>query len=258
MSSANPFSKYKALVFDCYGTLIDWETGIYEHLKPLFVRSGKPSDRQTVIQAFISVESDLEARFPTMRYTDLLAKVYTALEARLRDKVTPPDVLRDDTSIGKPVVASAHAASGTEQTLTTTPRAQQRPLVVLSNIDRDTIAKTRLLLEGGPPERPAFTFDAVYTAEDAGAYKPAPEMLAYALKHLKEDFGIEQDEVLMTAQSLLHDIVPAKRQGLDTVWINRSNAVAGLGMGGEEAANYVFSTLGEMAEAVERGGKESS
>ena len=76
-------------------------------------------------------------------------------------------------------------------------------------------------------------------------------MLDYALKHLKEDFGIEQDAVLMTAQSMTHDIIPAKGRGMDTAWINRPNAVTGLGISGEEAT-YVFPTLGDMAEAVEK------
>ncbi|OSD04739.1 HAD-like protein [Trametes coccinea BRFM310] len=288
MSSENPFAKYKALVFDCYGTLIDWETGIYEHLRPLFEKSGKPSDRETVIKAYSSVEHDLEARFPTMRYTDLLAKVYTTLEARLQNKETPSDALRDDAPVTEPVVTSAPTSSGTQQVASASvgtsadalnegsspaeafarsiPTWQPFPdtvhalaalskrfkLVILSNIDRDTIAKTRRLLEGPDPAQPLFTFDAVYTAEEVGAYKPAPEMLTYALKHLKEDFGIEQEEVLMTAQSLMHDIIPAKARGLDTAWINRPNAVTGMGLDGSEA-KYVFSTLGEMAEAVEKG-----
>ncbi|CDO68371.1 hypothetical protein BN946_scf184815.g18 [Trametes cinnabarina] len=306
MSSENAFSKYKALIFDCYGTLIvstsspvltftsqgallqDWETGIYDHLRPLFQKSGNPSDKVTVIKAYSSVEHDLEARFPTMRYTDLLAKVYGTVEARLQNRETPPDALRDDLSTANPVVASAHSSSGMQQVASASvgtsahaqsdspgpaeafarsvPTWQPFPdtvaalaslskhfkLIILSNIDRDTIAKTRRLLEGPDPARPLFTFDAVYTAEEVGAYKPAPEMLTYALKHLEEDFGIQQDEVLMTAQSMPHDIIPAKARGLDTAWINRPNAVTGMGLDGSDA-KYVFATLGEMAEAVEQG-----
>ncbi|KAI0664306.1 HAD-like protein [Cubamyces menziesii] len=288
MTSENPFSKYKALVFDCYGTLIDWEAGIYSSLKPLFERNGKPSDKRTVIQAYSSVEHELEARYPTLRYTDILAKVYITLEARLQSKEMPPDALRDDKSVSEPVVASAHRAQGTEQAASvlvgtsadasdaagpnpaqafahSVPTWQPFPdtvpalvtlsrhfkLIILSNIDRATIAKTRRLMEGEDPANLAFSFDAVYTAEDAGAYKPAPEMLDYALEHLKEDFGIEQDAVLMTAQSMTHDIIPAKGRGMDTAWINRPNAITGLGISGE-AAKYVFPTLGDMAEAVEK------
>ncbi|KAI1791853.1 HAD-like protein [Ganoderma leucocontextum] len=278
------FAKYKALVFDCYGTLIDWETGIYDSLRPLFQKSGQPADRQAVIVAFSSVERDLQAQYPLMLYSDLLAKVYTTLEARLQNEEPPPDALRDDLSSETTVVSSAHDGKGTipvgagpvgmsaaaqeEGTSAAeafagsverwppfsdtigalTALSKRFKLVILSNIDRATIAKTRKLMEGPG----GFEFDAVYTAEEVGAYKPAPEMLGYALARLKEKFGIEQEEVLMTAQSVFHDIVPAKRRGIATAWINREGGITGLdGAQGDEAM-FVFPTLGAMAEAVEQ------
>ncbi|EIW58493.1 haloalkanoic acid dehalogenase [Trametes versicolor FP-101664 SS1] len=259
MASTNEFSKYKALVFDCYGTLVDWETGIYTSLKPLFEQAGKPADRLAVIDAFSAVERDLQARFPTMRYSALLAKVHATLEARLQDKPTPPET----SATSEPVLSSAHKDSGDAQafaqsvaawqpfpdTITALATLSKRyKLIILSNIDGDTIAKTRVVLEHG------FAFDAVYTAEEVGAYKPAPEMLGFALKRLQEDFGIAQGEVLMTAQSVFHDIIPARGRGMDTAWINRAGAVTGLeGVKGDEA-KYVFPTLGDLADAVEKGG----
>lgn len=304
MAATNEFSQYKALVFDCYGTLIvrppmqrhrnthltltrnafvlpqDWETGIYTSLKPLFGQAGKPTDRLAVIDAFSAVERDLQARFPTMRYSDLLAKVYATLEARLQDKPTPPEV----SATSEPVLSSAHTQSGDAQVASTSvgtsaaakdtspssaaeafaqsvaawqPFSDTIPalatlskrykLIILSNIDRDTIAKTRTVLEHG------FAFDAVYTAEEVGAYKPAPEMLGFALRRLQEDFGVKKEEVLMTAQSVFHDIIPAKGRGMDTAWINRAGAVTGLeGVKGDEA-KYVFPTLGDLADVVEKG-----
>ncbi|KAI0704466.1 haloalkanoic acid dehalogenase [Cerioporus squamosus] len=278
------FAKYKTLVFDCYGTLIDWETGIYTGLRPLFEASGKPSDRRAVIEAFLAVERDLQARHPTMLYSDLLAKVYTTLQARLQNKPTPPDALRDDASTVTSVVSSAHTSSGTEemvpapvgpstatldqspspaeafaQSVGTWPPFPDTPaalkslsrrfkLVILSNVDRVSIAKTRKLMEGPG----GFAFDAVYTAQDAGAYKPAPEMLTYALEHLKDEFGIAQDEVLMTAQSMTHDIIPARGRGIATAWIDRPNAICRpVDAKGDEAL-FVFPTLGDMADAVEK------
>ncbi|KAI0675856.1 haloalkanoic acid dehalogenase [Trametes maxima] len=289
MSASNEFSKYKALVFDCYGTLIDWETGIYEGLKPLFSKAGKPSDRRTVIDAFSSVEHDLQGRFPSMLYPDILARVHTTLDARLQNKETPPSALRDDASAGAPVVSSAHTSTGTSPSASaqvgtsaagagahevapgaavafaqsvaawqpfpdTVPAlatlSKHFKLAILSNIDRATIAKTRRVLEGDPAA-PAFTFDAVYTAEEVDAYKPAPEMLAHALAHLEADFGIAQGEVLMTAQSMMHDIIPARGRGIDTAWINRADAVTGLKDVKGDEAKYVFPTLGALADAVE-------
>ncbi|OJT09785.1 hypothetical protein TRAPUB_13744 [Trametes pubescens] len=283
MTATNEFSKYKALVFDCYGTLIDWETGIYTGLKPLFEQARKPADRHAVIDAFSAVERDLQARFPTMRYSDLLAKVHATLEARLQDKPTPPDA----SATKEPVLASAHTDTGDAQagsaSVDTSAAAAQAAssktsaaeafarsvaawqpfadtipalaalskryrLIILSNIDRETIAKTRAVLERG------FAFDAVYTAEEVGAYKPAPEMLGFALARLEADFGVRKEEVLMTAQSVFHDIVPAKGRDMDTAWINRAGAVTGLeGVKGDEA-KYVFPTLGDLSDAVEKTG----
>ncbi len=217
-----------------------------------------------------------------MRYSDLLAKVHATLEARLQDKPTPPDA----SATKQPVLASAHTDSGDAQigsaSVGTSAAAQNAPsetsaaeafaqsvaawqpfadtipalavlskrykLVILSNIDRETIAKTRAVLERG------FAFDAVYTAEEVGAYKPAPEMLGFALARLEADFGVRKEEVLMTAQSVFHDIVPAKGRGMDTAWINRAGAVTGLeGVKGDEA-KYVFPTLGDLSDAVEKTG----
>ncbi|KAI0773271.1 haloalkanoic acid dehalogenase [Trametes elegans] len=247
MSADNAFSKYKALVFDCYGTLIDWETGIHDSLKPLFKQSGKPTDKRTVIEAFSSVERDLQAQFPTMRYSDLLAKVYSTLDARLQNKPTPSD----DNS-PSPAEAFAQGVAAWRPFPDTGPAlgalARRFTLVILSNIDRETIARTRAVLERAA----GIAFAAVYTAEEVGAYKPAPEMLGYALRRLEEDFGIGQGEVLMTAQSVFHDILPAKRRGVDTAWINRGNAVTGLQEAAAAEPTFVFSTLGELADAVER------
>ncbi|EJF59074.1 HAD-like protein [Dichomitus squalens LYAD-421 SS1] len=282
MAGSDTFSKYKALVFDCYGTLIDWETGIYNGLRPLFEKSGKPADRRSIILAFSSVESDLQARHPTMLYSDLLANVYATLDARLHDQEPETQAAGPEHAT---VLSSAHRATGTTPVATasvgtsstaaqggTTGAAEafarsvetwppfpdtvaalaalskRFRLVILSNIDRATIAKTRALLEGPG----GFAFDAVITAEEVGAYKPAPEMLDAALARLQKEFGIEQDEVLMTAQSVFHDIVPAKGRGLATAWINREGAHTRMeGVEGDEAT-FVFPTLGAMAEAVEK------
>ena len=219
-----------------------------------------------------------------MLYSDLLAQVYATLEARLQNKEPLPNALRDDDSAETTVVSSAHGGkemilvgarpvstskrtqgNGTSDAEAFAGSVERWPpfpdtigalatlskrfkLVILSNIDGATIVKTRELMEGPG----GFEFDAVYTAEEVGAYKPAPEMLGYALARLKEKFGIEQKEVLMTAQSVFHDIAPAKRRGIATAWINREGAVTGLDSVQDDVAMFAFPTLGAMAEVVEQ------
>ncbi|EMD35363.1 hypothetical protein CERSUDRAFT_139083 [Gelatoporia subvermispora B] len=281
-------TEYKALLFDVYGTLIDWETGIYEALKPLLTQSaaGKPlASKETALRAYVSVEGNLQARFPTMRYSDVLELVHAELEARLKNSGTSELVNRAEAGegpLGQSISSTAHEA-GTPEVGTSAaaegqgdadsahkafarsigawpPFPDTRPalaelskhfkLAVLSNIDRDAFAKTRAVLEGPPDDPHHFTFDAVYTAEDAGAYKPQPEALAYALRRLKEELGIEKEQVLVTANSVVHDVIPARKAGVAAVWIERPGSLMGLDGGGEGLRGRHFDTLGDMAEAA--------
>ena len=119
-------------------------------------------------------------------------------------------------------------------------------LVILSNVDRESFSKTN---EGALQ---GFKFDAIYTAEDIGSYKPDPKNFEYLLRKVKEEFGIEKERVLMTAQSLFHDHQPANKIGLSSAWIARKGGV--MGVASEHQANYDFkyATLGDMAEAFKK------
>ena len=201
-----------------------------------------------------------------MRYPDLLARVYMTLESRLKDVPPPPAALRSEgpsdgtsSSSGGDLAPSADARAFAESVASWPPfpdtvaalaaLSKRYKLIILSNIDRATIARTRAHMEGPG----AFAFAGVYTAEEVGVYKPAPEMLTFALAKLKDEFGIEPSEVLVTAQSVFHDVLPAKARGIATAWINRAGSITGLpeGMTGDEAM-FIFPTLGAMADAVEK------
>ncbi len=125
-------------------------------------------------------------------------------------------------------------------------------LVILSNVDRHSFAASA--------RRLGVDFDAVYTAEDIGSYKPDPANFEYLLSRLRDDFGLEPGDLLHVAQSLFHDHLPAQRLGLATAWIDRQR----LSEGGEWGAtapveerpepDYVFFSLAELADAVRAGG----
>ena len=99
--------------------------------------------------------------------------------------------------------------------------AKYYKLVVLSNIDRESFAASNRRLE--------VAFDAVYTAQDIGSYKPDPRNFEYLLAHLPADLGLGKDDILHTAQSLFHDHAPARRFGLATAWIDRRHDQGGWG-----------------------------
>ena len=93
-------------------------------------------------------------------------------------------------------------------------------LVILSNVDNESFAASNEKLE--------VAFDAVYTAEDCGSYKPSARNFDYMLAKLAT-LGIGKHDILHTAESLFHDHVPAKRIGLASCWIHRRHGQEGFG-----------------------------
>ena len=73
-------SDYKALTFDCYGTLIDWETGIWNAGQPLIIENNRSDiTREKFLSTFATAETYQETATPKMIYTDLLSKVHLSI-----------------------------------------------------------------------------------------------------------------------------------------------------------------------------------
>lgn len=237
---------FTTLTFDCYGTLIDWETGIWDALQPLMMENDPEKAfgiaRSEALAAFAAEESDAEARAPDAPYPVVLSRVHAALARRFDLRTTSAL----DTAFGESVSAWP-SFPDTASALRRLKRHYR--LVILSNVHRDGIAASNRKL--GVP------FDAIYTAEDIGSYKPAPRNFEYLLEHLDMDLGVSPSEVLHTAQSLFHDHVPARVFGLANCWIDRQ----GLSRGGDWGAtaplrekpevDFAFGSLEELALAAE-------
>lgn len=204
---------YKALTFDCYGTLIDWESGIFTALQPLLARLTQPPGRDAALEAFARYETEQEAATPDMLYPALLARVH----ARLRAHWGVEAGAELDGQFGESVKDwpafpdSAEALAYLKN---------HYMLVILSNVDRNSFAASN--------EKLGVEFDAIYTAEDIGSYKPDPRNFEYMLEHLAAR-GIAKSDILHTAQSLHHDHVQATAFGLATNWIDRRHDVEGYG-----------------------------
>jgi 2-haloalkanoic acid dehalogenase type II len=234
------FRDYEALSFDCYGTLIDWESGIWEALQPLLGPSGAP--RADVLAEFGRIESAQEAATPGAKYSDLLVEVHRDLAGALGLETTDELDRAFGTSVARwPAFPDSAAALAS--------LARRYRLVILSNVDRDSFAASNQKL--------GVAFDAVYTAEDIGSYKPDPANFDYMISHLTDDLQIQPASVLHVAQSLFHDHGPAKAAGLDTVWIDRQHLSAGGDWGATvpvddpPVPDHVFFSMAELARAVE-------
>jgi 2-haloacid dehalogenase len=230
---------FRVLTFDCYGTLIDWESGIYVALRPLLARGGVSLERDEVLETFGRHEASQEKDTPRMRYSELLAAVHR----RLADEWRLPASKEEERAFARSV-PDWPAFPDSQDALAYL--AQHYKLVILSNVDRESFK--------GSNARLGVTFDAIYTAEDIGSYKPDCRNFAYMLDRLKER-GFGRDDILHTAQSLFHDHAPAKEFGLATAWIDRRHQQVGSGATpAVEGARYDFrfTSLAEMAQAHRR------
>lgn len=240
MSAELDLAKYKVLSFDCYGTLIDWEAGIAAILGSWAREQGLDLDDEELLLAYAGSEADVERETPAALYPDVLADAFRRTGEKLGKPVTDEWAGRLGRSVpGWPAFPDSAAALAR--------LAGHYQLIILSNVHRDGFAGSNRQLRGN--------FAAIITAEDAGAYKPAPNHFR-ALDTKLGELGVERTGLLHVAQSLYHDHVPAKREGLPSVWINRRHDRPGWGATPEPDAEWTcdlaFTSMAGFADAVDQ------
>ena len=203
------FNQFEYLSFDCYGTLIDWEGGIVAALRPILARHGVAASDDEILTLFGELESAAE-RGPYLAYREILGVTLDGIGERLG--FTPMAAERSMFGVSVQHWPAFPDSAGGLRTL-----SEHFKLVILSNVDDDLFAysKTRLGVE----------FADVITAQQVGSYKPNPRNFEVMLERL----GNQPERVLHVAQSLFHDIAPAKGLGLTTVWVNRRHDRPGFG-----------------------------
>ena len=204
---------FEAISFDCYGTLIDWETGLLSVLAPWARSRGVTMDDEALLAAYAGYEELAEEEHPRTPYPEILRRSMIALGKDLGVEVTAEDAERLAISVPDwPAFEDSPAALAA--------LGKRFKLIILSNVDRSSFA--------GSAERLGATFDSVLTAQDVGSYKPSPRNFA-ALQEEARRLGVGDGRLLHAAQSLFHDHVPAKAAGLRTAWINRRHDRPGWG-----------------------------
>lgn len=228
-------SDFEVITFDCYGTLIDWESGILQALEPWVSSQGKNFSEAEILESFANHEAKQEKKFPQMLYTEILYQVHKSLAQHWNIISTDADAKEFSQSIcnWRAFPDSAEALQALKQNY---------KLVILSNVDHVSFRESNKKLN--------VEFDYVFTAQDIGSYKPNPNNFIYMLEKLAAA-GIEKNKILHTAQSLYHDHVPAQQFGLATCWIDRRHSLGGWGATvppqQEVKPNFRFTTLAEMA-----------
>lgn len=203
------FSQFECLSFDCYGTLIDWESGILAALRPVLAAHGRNLTDEGLLELYAVLEAEEEAG-PYRPYREVLQYVTSKLGARLVFTPTLDELDALPRSLPKwPPFSDTVAALR---------RLHSRyKLAVISNTDDDLFAHTAMRL--GMP------FEYVITAEQCRSYKPSANNFKTALARI----GVPPQKLLHVAQSIYHDVIPAKELGVSCVWINRRQGKKGPG-----------------------------
>jgi 2-haloacid dehalogenase len=233
------FADFDALSFDCYGTLIDWETGIAAALRPWAAARGLAISDEDLLLGFGTHEAAAEAARPSALYPEILAAAMRGLGAQFGVPVTDAEAEAFGASVPDwPAFPDSHEALD---------RLSRRyRLIILSNVDRTSFAASN--------RRLGVTFTSILTAQDIGSYKPSPRNFE-ALLAERRRLGIADGRLLHVAQSLFHDHVPAKAAGLSTVWIDRRRTRPGWGATPEPQApvtpDWTFVSMAAFADAVD-------
>jgi 2-haloacid dehalogenase len=231
-STEPDFSRFDALTFDCYGTLIDWEAGLLAAFRPSVGAHALRTDDEDLLERYARHESALE-QGPYLSYRTVLG---AALRGVLRELGAEASTEEVEAFSGS--VAEWPAFPDSTDALA---RLKDRfRLGVLTNCDDDLFAASN--------RRLGVEFDWIVTAQQVGSYKPSEKNFYAAFERL----GLPRERILHVAQSLFHDHLPAKRLGMTTVWIDRRGGRPG---GATPAAANVtpdatFSSMSAFAEAA--------
>ncbi len=203
------FSRFRVLTFDCYGTLADWETGIFSALRPILSAHGKQISDENLLQLYAEFEADAESG-EYRPYREVLKLVVKGIGDRLGFRPSAAEIssLPNSVPYWQPFPDTVAAL----QKLQTRFR-----LAIISNIDNDLFAASSHHLK--------VKFDQVITAQQAHAYKPSLEIFKLA----ESKIGVPRDQWLHLGQSIYHDVIPAQSLGLATVWVNRPSPRPGSG-----------------------------
>ncbi len=226
------FTRFEIITFDCYGTLIDWETGILSALRPILSAHGVKTDDAKLLKLYGDFEQ-LSEQGTFHPYREVLQSVVRRFGAELGFTPTEQETrsLPESLANWKPWPDTVAALRQLKSRFR---------IAILSNIDDDLFAATRPQL--------GVELDEVITAQQAQAYKPSLKLFELALTRV----NAPAHRVLHVAQSVYHDVVPAQALGLASVWVNRPSARPGVGAvkAADGKPDLTVSSLAELAAAA--------
>ncbi|WP_428030012.1 HAD-IA family hydrolase [Ancylobacter sp.] len=235
-------SDFKILTFDVVGTLIDFEAGILDYVRPIAQRAGVPLDDEVILLSYGKAEAIEHDRTPGLPFPLMMAPAYRTMAAELG--------LPADTATVEGFRESIPAWPAFPDTVDALKRLRKRyRLVAMTNSDNWALGHFAQTMQQ--------PFDDMVTAEDVGTCKPDPQFFAYA-RGRQSPHGYRLEDYLHVAQSQYHDIGVAKQLGYRTAWIERRMGKSGFGgsptPGAVTKPDYHYASLVELADAADREG----
>lgn len=225
------FERYQWVSFDCYGTLVDWETGISDAVAEVLRARGINRSPAEILALFSQFEPQVQASGEYQDYRRVLTGVMSLIGELLGFQCTESESARLAETLPRwPVFPDAVAALRAMQS--------RYRLAIISNVDDDLFA--------GTAQELGLDFDAVITSQQAGRYKPNLANFEMAAERM----SVEREAWLHVAESLFHDIGPANRLGVASVWVKRPDRGGGT-RPTDAVADLVVSDLGELAGLME-------
>jgi 2-haloalkanoic acid dehalogenase type II len=219
-------SDFKLLTFDTYGTLIDWESGIYNALEPLLDKVPIKLGRDEVLELFAEFEMQQQAATPSLVYS-----------YKWQIKISDQEAF----DFGRSV---KHWPAFDDSAEALNYLRRHYLMATVTNCDRISYMGSNARLE--------IEWDAIYTAH-IGCYKPNLRNFEYMFERARRELGVLPHEILHVAQSLTHDMVPATSMGMTKVWINRRYNQEGLGATAPPQGDYTieweFNSMADFVEA---------
>lgn len=217
-------ARFTHLTFDCYGTLIDWRTGIERALTKTV--GGLQLSGPQLLSAYVEAEKSREVTY--MKYREVLRESVVSMSGVLGVTVTNAAAQEFAASVPEwpafPDTAKFLREVGS--------KGFKR--YILSNVDNDLLEETI--------SKHGLEVDGFVTAEEVGSYKPNP---AHWIRFM-ETTGTERGRVLHCAQSVYHDIIPTQSMGISSAWVNRYNEKLGTGV----EPSFICDNLDNLARAL--------
>jgi 2-haloacid dehalogenase len=222
--------KIEFVTFDCYGTLIDWETGVFEAFEKEAKRDGFTVNRDELIPRFIEIQRDIQ-RGSYELYAEVLRRAAVRVAEELGWELEPSrsNFLPDSVPRWMPFRETNAQLERFGKKFETG---------ILANIDDKLLGATRRHFR--------TDFDLVVTAQQVRSYKPDPAHFKECARRIED----RKKRWVHVASGYPTDVEPCLKQKIPVIWVNRAGEALQSGQKKPTAEVKTFREAGKLLGAA--------